>query len=51
VFSRITLKCAMAYLLAIRTTAQSSAPQEPPALLGTWVLRVSDISDKGVNQD
>lgn len=38
--SRLALACALVYLLAIPAIAQLSTPQEPPALVGTWVLRV-----------
>lgn len=41
-FSRTALAHVLVYLLAIPAIAQSSAPQEAPALVGTWVLRVSD---------
>jgi TPM domain len=40
VFSRLALACVLVQLLAIPAIAQLSAPQEPPALVGTWVLRV-----------
>jgi hypothetical protein len=42
VFSRLALACALVYLLAIPAIAQSGTPQKPPALVGTWVLRVPD---------
>jgi len=40
VFSRLALACALVYLVAIPAIAQLGAPQEPPVLVGTWVLRV-----------
>jgi hypothetical protein len=40
VSSRLALACTLVYMLAIPAIAQLSAPQEPPALVGTWVLRV-----------
>jgi len=40
VFSRLALGCALVYLLAIPAVARLGTPQEPSALIGTWVLRV-----------
>jgi hypothetical protein len=40
VSSRLALACTLVYMLAIPATAQLSTPQEPPALVGTWVLRI-----------
>lgn len=41
-FSRLALACALVYSLVIPAIAQLGTPQEPPALVGTWVLRVPD---------
>jgi hypothetical protein len=40
VSSRLALACAVVFLLVIPAVAQLSAPQQPPALVGTWVLHV-----------
>ena len=39
-FSRLARACGLICLFVIPAIAQLDRPQEPPALVGTWVLRV-----------